>query len=432
MGSNLRERHSSGGSLRLTATVVFRLIFACFLGGLVWPPPRAQARFQHLDAELIDREEEAGSEYYNDLLSYRWPAFWQELWARGGNGFRVQTASLTVNRAYFLEEIRLHSGREAAWGVGLDAWREEEMIEQFSHQQVRIDVRPVAAWRFSLLGAGGTYKKWGDLGLAAGWGVGPNLELRFTYWSVDHYYNSKSGDEADRFLSRPQTIIVDGHWRNIGAWEVRGSVEVDTPLRWQHGAGGYFYGYERTLVDAQLSFPATAGRWQFRWRYDEKMESKSWMDGAGSSKMMQRQVQSQEVSWQDPEAHIQMGLISWQRDARYEHAGDLAANPSLDARYSPSSRWREAALFATWMRRAAATWMQHGTYINAVQRQKDEKSRSDIEAKYQFMWGWHLDSDILLALNTTWDLDQLAQDFPYQSQPFRPWGGGSLQIQCTF
>ena len=43
-----------------------------------------------------------------------------------------------------------------------------------------------------------------------------------------------------------------------------------------------------------------------------------------------------------------------------------------------------------------------------------------------------MDKYASVFLNTTWDIDQLKDDFPYKTAAFKPWGGGNIQFVAVF
>ena len=76
-------------------------------------------------------------------------------------------------------------------------------------------------------------------------------------------------------------------------------------------------------------------------------------------------------------------------------------------------------------------YIKSGLYLNYVELISN-KARHHLEAKWQSAWEYRYTKDIQILLNTTWDLDQIGEDFPFHKRKFSPWGGGDLQFIASF
>ena len=81
------------------------LAFSVFFSVTVFVS-ESQAKFLHEDAEEVDRQENISQEYYNDVLSYRYPYPWIENWHRSPMGFRINAGSLNATEFAYQEEAR--------------------------------------------------------------------------------------------------------------------------------------------------------------------------------------------------------------------------------------------------------------------------------------------------------------------------------------
>lgn len=188
------------------------------------------ARFHPQDQTEIDQEALMNSEFYNDLYSYRFPYDWEESWQSVRIGYRSNYGSLDIRRFHMTEEIRL---RFLDAGKAGFSFRQErvESVNQFDfNQEIRISL-PLGSWaHLSFLGDGGTFKKWRDLGFALSYGLPEqNNWLDLSFWSVDHYYNTKTEHSEDQYRRKPYTMALRGRWIWPSALHLNVSAEYDSP-----------------------------------------------------------------------------------------------------------------------------------------------------------------------------------------------------------
>ena len=69
------------------------------------------ARFHPNDSDVIDPEQEIGSEYYNDIFSYRLLPYWMDRYDKAQFGFLTSAGSLSVTRFLYEEYIKIKSSK---------------------------------------------------------------------------------------------------------------------------------------------------------------------------------------------------------------------------------------------------------------------------------------------------------------------------------
>lgn len=399
----------------------------------------AEARFLHEDASEIDREERLSSETYNDEISYRYPRRWQETWAQSTLGYRVSAGSYNVSRFMFLEDIKVTTDFERPVSFGFRQTRDEDMIEQRVESELRVSVNH-APMRFAILGDGGTFKQYGDLGFALTFLPTEQFSIELQYWSVDHYYNSRKEFPIDTYRQRPQSYVLHLHWQLPGAMRLEYSLNLDLHTRWARLSQDYTYDYRRTIHEWAIRVGEQRG-WSFNLEanFATKLEKKEYQLAVGNYyKSLDRRiyvVEANTVYSPTVDQDTTIGIMQIIRDAAYAYGQDAAVTAEMIVEpYSPTATRREMAYYATHYRPlAGATYIQYGLFINNVQRTEvGSDDRSDNEVKLQLAWDFQFDKYASVFLNTTWDLDQLQQDFPFKHTPFKPWGGGNIQFIAVF
>ena len=129
-----------------------------------------------------------------------------------------------------------------------------------------------------------------------------------------------------------------------------------------------------------------------------------------------------------------MGVELISRDADYkleQKIEDIKSITWEEFSFAKSKR-REMGAFYTKSSKTdiSSVSLQLGGYVSLV-RIEEEKTYKEVEVKLQYGILYQLSENSMLFFNTTWDIDQLIKDFPYQKDPFRPWGGGNIGAQLT-
>lgn len=416
--------------------------WALWAAVLVLRGAEATARFQDADAESIDREDAMGTRTTLDDISYRFPMVYDDLWEAADQGFRAYAGSYNARRFAYHEDIKLLTSVIEPTGCGFSETRHEDLVEQRTERYFQLWVQPYnQPLRFRLLGDGGTYKEYGDLGAAIAWWTSRSASVEFRYWSVDHYYNSKKSSPED---SRPRATATREllvHWTG-DSWQGQLVASDDSPLLWIRSSKGYTYEYARRLVAYSFKLELTATTsLALQGQQEWKRESKLWTaSAAGFAKSLNRSVADHELA------------VQRRSHGRYDEIGLNISNRLAHVTYSASQRptteqtpepvgpqgvsHREIGLRATrWtplpLDRQS---LQMGAFIELVDQREDQQVWRRPEAKAQLAWGYALSDKSHMLLTTTWDIARLVRNEPSEGRQRSAWswGGGAFDIIAVF
>ncbi len=396
----------------------------------------AVARFLESDADKIDQEERYNSETYNDKFSYRFPASWDQVYEKSDAAVRMNAGSLNANRFDYYEDIKLHAANETA-GFQYNQHRREDVLEQATLREVRASVFLLSDLYISMVADGGTYKEYGDVGWALGYGDLKRPLLEVLYWSVDHFYGTKKSEVTDSRSKQTWTLAFKSNVSLSDQVLVSVAAEYDSPLKWERPSRGYIYEYDQQEVQLNATYRLNDHqKISLDLSTARKSEAKIW-DQTKYTKSMSRIVNISEVKWsnQVAEAIDEVGVAYVDRRAAYTQSFDLLSpEQELPEAISPArSKRDESVLWATryipWI--GDRHFMQYGLFVNYVNLME---SRHDIiaESKLQWAWEYRYLPSTRVVLNTTWDINQLTDDFPYDKESFKPWGGGDIQFIASF
>ncbi len=417
------------------------------------------ARFAHQDAQRIDPLENASSEFYNDVLSYRYPLLWQESWEDSRNGFRANAGSLDIRRFSYLQEIKLESPRDQPLIFGYRQQTHEDTVNQSNLQELRVSPSLFGDHTtLTLLGDCGFQKEYGDLGFELSSRLGSQFQGTYRFWNVDAYYSSKKEVPQD---SRPH--ITQSHEARL-SWlpstAASGSLGFsrDTPLTWSLLSEGYEYRYglSQVFVEGTLPLGATQSRdakaLSFRFTSSTKFESMDFTERltpqlvtrlpsslAKNESASELRFLKQTVTFQETEAVLKDlkgeypwygGL--WHLAMESERQYSNQENPTYSEKVTINRRETALYFYLTVPFGNQSPYLIHHGAVANKQHNNYLKTTESIEVKYIAALELNLAEKTRFLLNSTWDLDQLAHDAPFQKRSFRPWGGGNLQVTMIF
>ena len=407
------------------------------LAGVTAAP--AYSRFHEEDARLIDQEERANTETWNDKNSYRYPKRWDDLWQRTEIGYRVSAGSLNASRFNFDDDLRVAPKPLDEFTASFTQSGRGDLVEQKEEREIRVGWAFASGSRISLLGDAGTFKEYGDMGAALSILEAEGEHTEFYYWSVDNYYGTKKSDETAYRSRETKTVglySVRIPEKGRVGWTAR--YELDSPLDWTHPDAGYHYQYVRRYGNARVDIPVEDKvSVFFSGLYESKIEKKDYLLAEVSQsvfKSMHRVTNVAELGIELEHGDGNTYIASMQdvrRDVDYKNGQKIDLSPSWQESYAPAKVRRDetALLMTAYKPLTSKIALQHGLFINSVRVSEDHKRWDTTEVKYQLFFDFLLNNNTMFGLNTTWDLDQIIRDYPYPKKtPFRPWGGGDLQF----
>jgi hypothetical protein len=415
--------------MKISTSHSMALLFPLIFGG------SAEGRFFETDESLIDQEERYNTETYNDKYSYRFPVGWYRLFDESDAAVRIHAGSLNASRFDYSEEIKFFVANEAA-GFSFFQARNEDVLEQVTAREVRMNGFFPGPVYISMLADGGSFKEYGDMGWAVGFGHIKRPVLELVYWSVDHFYDTKKSDEGDKRSKQTSTVAGRSHLAFSDELTVVLRGEYDHPLIWERPSRGYTYEYVRKSAGTSAVYklaPEQSLVLDLSW--SKKRESKSWYD-IKYAKKMDREVRISELKWiEEGIVEHAVGVAYVDRRVSYEQSGSALDTPdSLPEELSPEhSKRDEFVLFGTRYEPLSGDrhYMQYGLHLNYVNLKETRHDRV-FESKAQWAWEYRYTKNARVLFNTSWDINQLTDDFPFDERPFRPWGGGDIQFIAAF
>jgi hypothetical protein len=400
-----------------------------------WLIPLSLVRFDPSDSAQVDQERRLGSEYYNDEVSYEFSERSDREWNASLSGYRVTAGSFNMSEFYFCENIQLRTARERGTRLNFSSNRYQSLINDKIDREIRFEQRlSESGVYWSLMADGDSVKSFADLGTGVAF-ESNHLEMKIDYWSIDHFYNTKTLTEPDRYDKPVYAIEWElavksgyGHFNVLG--------KDHSPIEWQRPSRDLNYQWQENFQSFAWQSPQIDQQ-QIRIALSNVVKTEKLheqLNSAPFKKSLDHRYSVAGAEWikSVPNSEdLKLGVRSWYRRAEYEYEGNLpdGEKPEL---IEPDVMRRELALYLTRYRYfGSGSGIQLGLHWNHVRRERDV-STTDRESKLQTAYDWRLADNANMFWNFTWDLDQLARNFPYSHKPFRPWGGGNIQMNILF
>ena len=443
----------------------YTLTFALAVCILVCNGSGAFARFDEVDADIIDQEERLSAASFHDANTYRFYPRFEKLWLSRDIGYRISDGSYDADRSRIHEQIKVSTPPEDSLRFSYARDHYHDLVDRFSNDEIRLTWKPV--WGVYVAGlADGTssYKQWGDLGAAVGWMRDRSSFIEIYHWSVDHFYNSKAEVDLGVYDGKPETTGMRLQWEESGLLLARLNYEKDKPFKWKREdcSCNYSYSWSRAdyVLQSPLLAPVTA---ELKGAAAFKTEAKDWDAGVtrSYSKSMVQRNSKHELSLllDRPDiSYYQLGAVRIERHADYEFDFDnIPSTFTFPEDASADAVHRETIaflIFSTPMDDANRYFFQTGftqnwVSINRELSDDDIVGKSDenvelfkenfldeasVEQKFQFAFELHLRANFLVFLNATLDVDGIRREFPYRESPTpgEIWDGGGVQLMAVF
>lgn len=405
---------------------VCRLIFIGM--PIVLLPERTLARWNHHDAAALNQATGLGTEYYNDLLSYRDPLFWEQIWEKSNLAFRSSAGSLNKKDFFFHQNIRITSSAHDPWQLAYSSERNEEPRRVLDNSALELSYGSEQnRWRLGLLGDGQTEKAFADLGVRLKYSAGEGSQWQLIGWSVDTFYTEKKHQREDYRTRAPWAweLLILQTW---GASTVRLHHEQNQPVVWYQVSKDQRYDYRDQASELTWTYDVSETQQMFL-QLGQNQEREA---VAALTRMDSRGYQDLRLS-----AEIGQRLQKGHETFSYSFWG-------LQGRTREHPANEEPALRRTGTRQEAAfLWNWSKPFLNEIHDQHwglvvnqvklDERKREQA-TEVKIIWGpdFVLGEHGRIRFTTTWDVDQLVHDFPYTKKGFHPWGGGAASFLMIF
>lgn len=341
-----------------------------------------------------------------------------------------------MTRFNYLEDIRIDPIPLSDGSIAFEQSRDEDYAESQESREIRVGIRATPWLRVLALGDGSVLKEYGDMGAGARFFESADHATDVYAWSVDHYYNEKTHEEGARQKSSPTTYGFRSKMKpkeGSLSWNIL--AEDDRPISWHRPTRGD-YSYERRKIDGQFQYSLDAvSSLICGIKSDHKKEGWQTLDEQ-SELALERKLTQLEIgtAFDKGPSQLEIKFLYLERNSNWIKRGSESYlnlwSSDVPPDFSRRDEW--GAVVRSTSEINAGTLFTHGMVFNAVDMRESTQDWRKFEAKYLTALNWNFAPNAGFGLNATWDIDQLAQDFPYKNAAFRPWGGGNIQGQMTF
>jgi hypothetical protein len=401
----------------------------CRIGALLpFFSESALGRWNHQEADALNRVTGLGTEYYNDILSYREPLTWNRSLGPGILNYSASAGSLNAKEFLYQEQIRLRSSTEDLWQLAFHSERLEEPRRIERNSALELSFGPEdGLWRFGVLGDGHTEKAFADLGARLSYAPFEGAYWQIIGWSVDTFYTAKKLQREDYRTQDPWTWELTLQ-QNVGRSQIQLHHEQDKPVVWYQVSRDRRYAFRRHVTDLRWSWlGSAAGELFLDVHEDREHESLGALSQLDSK------------SYHDLTRTLELGHIIKSGRETYSYSiwglWENIQYKSLHSEETLNQEMRRREIAGLWNLSQPFWNGQHtqhwGLVMNYVSLEEGKRKRA---TEVKFAWGpdFALGKAGRLRIKTTWDLDQLAGDFPFTEHPFHPWGGGQASFFMVF
>jgi hypothetical protein len=386
------------------------------------------ARWTHQESDSLNKPAALGSEYYNDILSYRDPLSWEEAWEKSALSFRSSAGSFNQKEFLFRQSVRITSPEHDAWQLAYASDRVEEPRRTLDNSSLELSYGlGQDRWRLGLLGDGHSDKAFMDLGMRLSYEPAEGSMWQLIGWSVDTFYTEKKQDREDYRARDPRSweVLLLQSWSHSS---IRLRHEQDQPIVWYQVSKDQRYAYRRQASE-------------LRWTHDfsETQGVFLQIDHEVEHEAIAALTDTDNQGYRDRRSIFELG-----QHLRMQRESFTASIWGLWDRTQIHQITDETAFDSVWMRQEAAflgNWSrpfwngmheQHwGVALNQVKLDEHKRKRVT-EAKIIWSPDFALGKHGRMRLTTTWDVDQLVGDFPFTKKSFQPWGGGQASFLMVF
>ncbi|MFY7930933.1 MAG: hypothetical protein ACOVS5_18850, partial [Oligoflexus sp.] len=386
------------------------------------------ARWDHRNARELNRYEVLGLEFYNDLLSYRPPWMWAEIFTEAQVRYEGGAGSLNQRDLFFGQRLSVMTPRDEPWRLHYQRQQSEDARQLSDQNQLELSYTPPQSnWRLGLLSDGTTDKAYADLGWSTVWGQADASFVRLDLWWVDGFFREKKPNRNDRREGAPNSLSLLSQYRSDSI-RIKSAYEKEWPIVWIQESRGTLYRSVREFTQLLIERSGDSRIYYLDWQHEWLKES---LGPFPSHNITGYTVYEDGVELGIKGRHgpatSQLALWGLHKDVRYRgsNADPVQGFPSRLPGLETLER-REYAAFATWRQpwtEASSHATQWGIFVNQVYLEETSREQSS-EVKLQWSYDWSFSKRGRMLFGTTWDLDQLVEDFPFGTKPFRPWGGG--------
>ncbi|RZA23918.1 MAG: hypothetical protein EOP10_11450 [Proteobacteria bacterium] len=396
----------------------------------------AHARWDHRQADRLDRFDKIGHEYYNDVLSYRAPWGWDEQAKNSKVQLRTHAGSLNQKEFAFGHSLSIHTDNDDPWGLAYEAIQYDDRRIAIEQDNLALSYRPEESkFKYTLLADGFGDKAYSDIGLGLEWRGSDKTRLYSSIWAVDPFYDLKKID-ATESRSADNWSMTYGFEQKVSNLTVNGQYLQDTPVEWKRLTRDQKYSYEQQLSQLDLVWDEPTADYytsvNHHW-LKESLGALSNIVRPGFSHTEDTLEIGAKQEHGKAKSQIALWGLSSDTDYRGKDASLALIAPAEDPLLKRIKR-KEIAAFATWHEpwsEGSVHAHQWGLFANRIMKEED-LYRIYTEVKVQWAMDWAIGKQGRFLLGTTWDADEIVARLVREGKTLRPWGGGFTQIMIDF
>ncbi len=349
-------------------------------------------------------------------------------WLDTLSGWRMGGGSTATDYLFLQTHLKLNHQLSETFNFGLDLRQDDFYTSKpLEPPLIFADVYPFKSTDIGLsfLGTAMVDKRESDLGFAITLGRRPRDYLRFSWLSMDHYYNEKNGLDDSYYQEPAEKMMLEGLY-NIGKhWELYFDLVRQTPSDFV--VDDQVTHFENEFYNYQMSVFYHFGPHQFAGINLRAMNKVKSLFDTASSDVQEVDYQMADIYWvkgAGREYELTLGL-------RYDDFDEQFRNLQNQADDYDFKLWTTQAYSALYHSYSVHQAWDIGLYMGWSERDKiylastnPDDLNEGVQAKLRGSWEYHsADRKSQLVFSFSLNLDDLVDD---------PTDGGGIYFQTLF
>ena len=397
----------------------------------------ATARFVHIDALIIDSEENRDTKSFLDLATYITPLYWERAWKLAKNGYKMTTGSVDGFQSIYDEKIKFEQGNDS-FRIAFKQSRYEDKVVWDEENELDFIFSPTRNFEYWFMASALGSKKWSDLGLALRFLDKENFNFLLKFWVVDGFYHSKEVILTDTYEDYIYTFEVDLEAKMSKNLSFALHITYDSPLNWLRESQQYNYQYSKSFSDLEVR-QSVGDYWDlvFFGYAENKMESKIWSNIPGHqySKKNDKDFYKAglKVEYLKERYSLRLGAQYLKITQRNENFG--YTNEDGHIYKEPPGESGNRTEYTAFIECSFPVWdltnIQTGYYHSKLESSFYDPERST-QNKMQVMFDFRPSDETAVVLNLTYDVDKIMTRIENDFPDYNIYGGGNIQAMVYF
>jgi len=349
-------------------------------------------------------------------------------WLGTLSGWRMGGGSTATDYLFLQTHLKLNHQLSETFYFGLDLKQDDFYTSKpLDPPLIFADVYPfkLADIGLSFLGTAMVDKRESDLGFALTIGRRPRDYVRFSWLSVDHYYNEKNGIDESYYREPAERMMLEGLYDVGEHWEVYFDLQKQTPSDFVFD--DQVSRFQNESYDYQLSVFYHINQQQFAGVNLRTMHELNSLFETTSSEVQTIDYQMAEIYWvngvdQDYELTVGLRYDDFAEEFR-DYQNQLSDyNFQLWTAQAYTALYHEYSVHQAWDLGLYAGWSERDKIYSASANPDD--LNEGVQAKLRGSWEYHsADKNSQLVFSFSLNLDDLIDD---------PTDGGGIYFQTMF